>query len=131
MGSREGSVRLKLSPPELGVLKLEIGVSKGVMKARVEAETPAAKSLLLDNLPELRERLAQQNINIQQFDVDLMDRSTGGMPQQTFDQSDSGSRQQNRSSRRTDAAETAAVGPAASTAASQRSGMGGGLNIIV
>ena len=47
MGERDGSVRLKLSPPELGVLKLEISIHKGVMKARVEAETPDAKSFIV------------------------------------------------------------------------------------
>jgi flagellar hook-length control protein FliK len=129
MGNRQGTVRLKLSPEELGVLKIEIGVEKGVMNARIEAETPAAKSLLLDNLPELRERLAQQNIQIQRFDVDLADRSAGGMSQQTFGQSDSGSQQQNRSPRRTNEQEIGPVGTA--TASSQRPGMGGSLNIIV
>jgi flagellar hook-length control protein FliK len=130
MGNRDGSVRLKLSPPELGVLKLEIGVHKGVMRARVEAETPAAQSLLLDNLPDLRDRLAQQNIHIQQFDVDLMDRSLGGMPQNAFGQSDSGSRQNGRSSPKSNGSENAAVG-AASASSPQRAGMGGGLNVIV
>ena len=127
MGNRDGSVRLKLSPPELGVLKLEIGVHQGVMKARVEAETPAAKSLLLENLPGLRDRLAQQNIHIQQFDVDLMDRPPGGMPQQTFGQADADSQQGNRSTPRANNPEFAAV----STASAQRAGMGGGLNVIV
>jgi flagellar hook-length control protein FliK len=130
MGNREGNVRLKLSPPELGVLKLEIGVHKGVMKARIEAETPAAKSLLLDNLPELRERLTQQNIHIQQFDVDLMDRSAGGMQQQTFGQGDFQSQQDTRSSQHANAIENAPVG-ADSTASPQRAGMGGSLNVFV
>jgi flagellar hook-length control protein FliK len=130
MGNREGSVRLKLSPPELGVLKLEIGIHRGVMKARVEAETPAAQSLLLDNLPALRERLAQQNIHIQQFDVDLMDRQPGGTPQQAFDQSGSGGQHGGRSAPPPTAAEIASNSPI-SPAASQRAGMGGGLNVIV
>ncbi len=77
IGDRGGSVRLKLSPPELGSLRLEITVNKGVMKARVEAETKEAKNLLLDNLPALRDRLAQQNIKIQKFDVDLRDSVVG------------------------------------------------------
>ena len=49
----------------------EITVNKGVHEARVEAETKEAKNLLLENLPALRDRLAQQNIKIQKFDVDL------------------------------------------------------------
>jgi flagellar hook-length control protein FliK len=130
MGQREGIVRLKLSPPELGVLKIEIGIKQGVMKARVEAETPAARNLLLENLPDLRERLAQQNIHIQQFDVDLMDRPPGGMPQQTFGQADSNSQQDSRQSNRNKTAETTAV-EAVSATAPKRAGMGGSLNVIV
>ena len=52
------------------------------MTARIEAESSAARSLLLDNLPALRERLADQNIRLEQFDVDLMQRQPGGMPDQ-------------------------------------------------
>ncbi|OHB67130.1 MAG: hypothetical protein A2V70_11930 [Planctomycetes bacterium RBG_13_63_9] len=79
IGDRNGSLRLRLSPPELGSLRLEISVRHGVMTARVEAETSTARNLLLDNLPALRDRLEQLDIKIQQFDVDLMDRSPGGL----------------------------------------------------
>jgi len=88
MGNREGSVRVRLSPPELGSLRLNISVRDGIMTARVEAETPAARNLLLDNLPALRDRLAQQDIKIEQFDVDLMDRSPGGLPERNAGQTD-------------------------------------------
>jgi len=83
LNGQDGSVRLRLSPPELGSLHIEIKVAKGEMTARVEAETPAARNILLDNLPALRERLAQHDIKVQRFDVDLMDRSTGGMSNQS------------------------------------------------
>jgi flagellar hook-length control protein FliK len=91
MGDREGAVRLKLNPPELGSVRMEITINKGVMRARLEAETKEAKNMLLENLPALRDRLAQQNIKIQKFDVDLRDPSSGGMPQQTAGQADTGS----------------------------------------
>jgi flagellar hook-length control protein FliK len=91
MTDQGGTVRLKLNPPELGSLHVEISVNKGVMKARVEAETKEAKNLLLENLPALRDRLAQQNIKIQKFDVDLRDPSSGGMSQQTANQAGTGS----------------------------------------
>lgn len=89
VGGHSGSVRLRLSPPELGSLRLEITVRNGLMTARVEAETPTARNLLLDNLPALRDRLAQQDIKIKQFDVGLMDRSPGGLPDQTADHTQS------------------------------------------
>jgi flagellar hook-length control protein FliK len=67
-----------LSPPELGSLKIEIRMSGGEMNARLEAETPAARSLLIDNLPALRERLAEHDIRVTRFDVDLMQEQSGG-----------------------------------------------------
>jgi len=95
-----GSVRLRLSPAELGSLRLEIAVRDGMMTAKVEAETQAARSLLLDNLPTLRERLAEQNIKIDRFDVDLGDRSPGGLPEHAADQTGSEERRQEGRSRR-------------------------------
>jgi flagellar hook-length control protein FliK len=80
-----GQIRLRLSPPELGSLKLDIALRNGQMTARLEAETTTARSLLLDNLPALRERLAGQNIKIERFDVDLKQDAAGNgspnMPQ--------------------------------------------------
>ena len=72
------TLRLKLSPPELGSLRIEITVRNGQMSARLEAETPEARNLLLDHLPALRERLAGQEIKIQQFHVEVADRQPGG-----------------------------------------------------
>ncbi|MDA1053686.1 MAG: flagellar hook-length control protein FliK [Planctomycetota bacterium] len=79
-GERGGTLRIRLSPPELGSLTLEIKVQGGAVTARVEADTPAARSLLLENLPLLRERLAEHGMRVDQFDVDLTDRHPGGTP---------------------------------------------------
>ncbi|NLS97401.1 MAG: hypothetical protein GXX96_35120 [Planctomycetaceae bacterium] len=78
MGQRSGPVRLKLYPPELGSLRMEITVKNGALSARVEAETATAKTLLLDNLPVLRERLAEQGIKVERFDVGFSDQPHGG-----------------------------------------------------
>ncbi len=77
---RGGEIRLRLHPPELGSLRLEVKVEGGVMSARIEAETASARSVLLDNLPALRQRLADQGIRVEQFDVDISDRQPGGLP---------------------------------------------------
>ena len=71
---RDGEVRLRLSPPELGALRLEVRLQGNQMSAFIEAETAAARNLLRENLPLLRERLAEQGIQIQNFDVELLDR---------------------------------------------------------
>lgn len=73
-GQRGGPIRLRLHPPELGALRLEIKLDAGAMTAHIEAETASAQAALLENLPALRDRLAEQGIRIEQFDVDLRDR---------------------------------------------------------
>ena len=81
---REGEIRLRLSPPELGSLRLEVRMQGNLLTARLEAENPTSRNLLMENLPELRERLAEQGIQIQQFDVDLMDHRQSGQEQNAF-----------------------------------------------
>lgn len=66
------SIKIRLNPSELGQLKVEIKVEGGNMIAKIEAENPATRQVLLQHLPQLRERLAESNINVQQFDVDVM-----------------------------------------------------------
>lgn len=68
-----GPVEMRLSPPELGTLQVKIQVKDGVMTAKMEVETPAARNALLDNLPALRDRLEQQQIRIDKFDVEVRD----------------------------------------------------------
>src|SRR5690606_26942646 len=88
---RDGKIQVRLSPPDLGSVKIELAVQNGVLSAKLEAETPAARNLLLDSLPALRERLAQQDIRIEKFDVDVRDQggNAGGGPadERTADQS--------------------------------------------
>ena len=68
---RDGQIQLRLSPPELGTLKIQLTVNEGTITAHLETENAAARSVLLDNLPALRERLAEQEITIEKFDVDV------------------------------------------------------------
>ncbi len=72
---RGGAIEIRLSPPELGALRVSLEVKEGVLTAQLEAETPAARTALLDNLPALRDRLEQQQIRIEKFDVDVRDES--------------------------------------------------------
>jgi flagellar hook-length control protein FliK len=83
-----GEIRLRLYPPELGALKLQMRVQEGTLTARLEVETPAAREVLLDNLPSLRERLAEHNIRVDNFDVALMRDGSGGQSGSREDFSD-------------------------------------------
>jgi len=80
---RGGTIKLRLHPRELGVLQVQLEVQGNALTAKLEAETPAARALLVESLPVLRERLAEQGIRIEQFDVDLMQRQPHNPPDGT------------------------------------------------
>jgi flagellar hook-length control protein FliK len=126
-----GTVRLRLSPPELGSLHVEISVARGEMTARVEAETPAARNVLLDNLPALRERLAQHDIKVQRFDVDLMDRSRGGMSNQSSQYQNPSPQSGSGAPVREPVRGGSELPAAAAAAPSSPLGDGGHLNVVV
>lgn len=125
-----GSVRLRLSPPELGSLRLELTLRNGVMNAHVEAETSAARTLLLDNLPALRERLAEQNIKVEQFDVDLADQGTSNSWQQPYDRQDAEPRRAEDDSRLRGRRESTVENTTAARPA-PRYGPGGGFDVTI
>lgn len=79
-GGEGGAIKLRLHPPELGMLQVQLKVQGQVLTAKLEAETPAARALLMDSLPVLRDRLAEQGVRIEQFDVDLMDQQPRHTP---------------------------------------------------
>ena len=78
LGDGGGELRLRLSPPELGALRLEVKLHEGAIVARIETETMAARTALIENLPALRERLIEHGVRIERFDVDVMQRHPGG-----------------------------------------------------
>ena len=92
--AREGVIQLRLSPPELGSLRIAISSHQGIVSAKVETETAAARNVLLDNLPALRERLAEQQIRLEKFDVDV--RRDGGQESSNWEAQDRQPRQPSR-----------------------------------
>lgn len=83
---RDGQIQLRLSPPELGTLKIQLTVNEGAITANLETETTSARTVLLDNLPALRERLSEQGMTIEKFDVDVGREGQQQAQQQTADQ---------------------------------------------
>jgi flagellar hook-length control protein FliK len=75
---RGGTLQIRLSPPELGAMRLELTVKDGVMTAALETENASARRAVLEHLPMLRDRLAEQNIRIDRFDVDVRREGTNG-----------------------------------------------------
>jgi flagellar hook-length control protein FliK len=102
---RGGTLQLRLNPPELGSLRLELTVKEGVMTAALETETTAARRILLDHLPALRERLAEQNIRVERFDVDVRREGNGGQADGRAAQQEQHNRQPDQAPPRRESAE--------------------------
>ncbi len=83
---RAGQVRLRLHPPELGSVRLDLTIRNGQMTARMETETQSAQSMLLDNLPALKQRLAEHRITVERFEVAWQGQTQGGLSQGPGDQ---------------------------------------------
>ncbi len=62
-------------------MRLEISVRNGLMTAHIQTESDTARNMLLDHLPQLRDRLADHNIKIDHFDVELSNQSRSDTPQ--------------------------------------------------
>jgi flagellar hook-length control protein FliK len=86
---RGGLLRLRLRPPELGAVRLEVLLERGNLIARIETETQQARNVLLEHLPQLRDRLTAQGIHVEQFDVNVSSRDSSGTPFQSHDSENS------------------------------------------
>ncbi|QDT65645.1 flagellar hook-length control protein FliK [Calycomorphotria hydatis] len=63
------SIRFRLSPPELGVLKIEIARGDQGVQVRLQVESAGAQKVLNDNLSQLRESLTQQGMNVERIEL--------------------------------------------------------------
>jgi hypothetical protein len=75
----EERLRLRLKPPGLGELRLDLSLRSQHLKVVLVAETSAARDILQAALPELRHSLAEQGLMLEQFSVFV--RHEGGFSQ--------------------------------------------------
>jgi hypothetical protein len=64
-------VRLQLTPPELGRVKIRIDINNNVLKLGMIAEHNSVKELLLSNVHELKEALVSQGIRLETIDIQI------------------------------------------------------------
>ncbi len=65
------SVTMELSPPELGKMTIEVSVKDGQANAAIKVETDGAKSMLLNNVEQLKRNLESHGIKLENFEVEL------------------------------------------------------------
>lgn len=70
IGDHSGNIRIRLSPPTLGAVRVEIQLQDTVMNARLVTETEAARSAIQEHLTELQARLKEQGIQIERIEVE-------------------------------------------------------------
>lgn len=66
-------LKVKLYPPHLGQLQIEVNSNGGTVSVRMEVQNVAAQNALNDNLPLLREALVHQGTSIDRIDVQLVE----------------------------------------------------------
>lgn len=73
--SGDGHIKVRLNPPELGAMQIEVRQIDAGITVRLEVETEAAQKALLESLGDLRQSLRQQRAGVEQIDVVLIERS--------------------------------------------------------
>lgn len=94
LSSRDGVVTLRLSPEQLGPLKVRVSVDKGAVKAAFEASSPQAKQAVEQSIPSLKEALAAKGLTVERIEVTLAQplpqRELGLSAQASFEQPPAG-----------------------------------------
>ncbi len=65
------AMRIRLDPPELGSLQIEVGRVNGQIIARIEVDNPQARALVFEQLQLLRDSLQQQGLRVDRLEVEL------------------------------------------------------------
>jgi len=87
INQRGGSVTLRLTPPELGAVRIEMTVRDGVVNARFTAATESVRHLLMDQMGHLRSALDRQGLSVERIEVQMLPQqpATGGFDRQMDD----------------------------------------------
>ncbi len=72
------SVRLRLHPPELGALEVSLHMTQTTIAATITVESEAARQVLQENLPMLQNKLADQGLQVERFDIQTQSANTEG-----------------------------------------------------
>jgi flagellar hook-length control protein FliK len=92
MNQRGGAMTLRLDPPELGELRVQMTIARGVVTAEFHASTPQAQTLLERNMAALRHSLESQGLTVERLSVHAGATQHG--QQHAMANDDSGSSQQ-------------------------------------
>lgn len=66
-----GSINLRLHPEHLGSVSVQVRLEGRSLSARLSTETTAARDAIMQDLPALRQRLADQGFDVTKFQVEV------------------------------------------------------------
>ncbi len=69
--AKNGSFQMRLYPESLGRVNVSLGLEQGTISGRFLVETVEARQALVDQLADIRERLAESGISVGEFQVDV------------------------------------------------------------
>jgi flagellar hook-length control protein FliK len=64
-----GQLRVRLEPPALGKIQIDVTTNEDGVSARVEVQTSAARDQILNNLPLLHDAISQAGVGVSRIDV--------------------------------------------------------------
>lgn len=64
-----GAVTMRLTPPELGTIRIELAMQQGTVSARLHTENDSVRQLLTDQLTQLRAGLERQGLTVERLTV--------------------------------------------------------------
>ena len=71
IGGKNASMTLRLDPPELGQLRIDVRMHDQTLEVRIEADTKAGHDMLRTRLGQLRQALESQGVRLDQLDVQI------------------------------------------------------------
>lgn len=69
-GSRHSSMTLRLDPPELGQVRIDVRMQRQELTLRIQADTAAGQEVLQGKLGDLRDALERQGIQVKEMEVE-------------------------------------------------------------
>ncbi len=77
VSQKGGAVTLRLTPPEMGTVRIQLQIQNGTVNAQFHAETESARSLLHQQISHLRTALEQHGLNVERLGVHTMHSASG------------------------------------------------------
>ncbi|MGR3292747.1 MAG: flagellar hook-length control protein FliK [Candidatus Scalindua sp.] len=75
----KSEIKVLLSPPELGTIKLEFRIEDDVLETKITVERSSIKDIIEKDIPRLRELLSNADIDVGKLDVSLQDKENRKM----------------------------------------------------